>query len=103
MIAADLARFATQGLTAALLLSGHALIWQLALLQAFNGAATAFFNPASTGLLPMTVSAGRLQQANGLRALSISSANIIGPLLGGVLVVLPARAGLWRWTRGRLR
>ena len=88
IIAADLARFATQGLTAALLLSGHALIWQLALLQAFNGAATAFFNPASTGLLPMTVSAGRLQQANGLRALSISSANIIGPLLGGVLVSL---------------
>ena len=36
----------------------------------------------------MTVSAGRLQQANGLRALSISSANIIGPLLGGVLASL---------------
>lgn len=86
MIAADLTRFASQGATAALLISGHAHIWQLALLQAIAGAATAFFNPASTGLLPMTVSAERLQQANGLRALSMSSANIAGPLIAGLLV-----------------
>ena len=86
MIAADLARCASQGLTAALLLSGHAQIWQLAALQAVHGAASAFFNPASTGLVPMTVSSEHLQQANGLRALSMSGANIVGPMVGGLLV-----------------
>ena len=34
----------------------------------------------------MIVSAERLQQANGLRALSMSSANIAGPLIAGLLV-----------------
>src|ERR671924_757847 len=56
MVAADAVRFSSQGLTAGLLISGHARIWELALLQVVHGAATAFFNPASTGLVPMTVS-----------------------------------------------
>jgi predicted MFS family arabinose efflux permease len=86
MVTADLARFGSQGATAALLLSGRARVWEIALLQVVHGAATAFFNPASTGLIPMTVSAERLQQANGLRALSMSSATILGPALGGILV-----------------
>jgi predicted MFS family arabinose efflux permease len=86
MVTADVARFASQGLTAGLLLTGRARIWELALLQVVNGAATAFFNPASTGLIPMTVSPDRLQQANGLRALSMSGATIAGPALGGLLV-----------------
>jgi MFS family permease len=86
MVAADIARCSSQGLTAGLLISGHARIWELAALQVVHGAATAFFNPASTGLIPMTVSAARLQQANGLRALSMSGASIAGPALGGLLV-----------------
>jgi predicted MFS family arabinose efflux permease len=86
MVTADLARFGSQGLTAALLLSGRARVWEIALLQVVHGAATAFFNPASTGLIPMTISPERLQQANGLRALSMSSMSIVGPALGGVLV-----------------
>ena len=87
MLTADVVRFAGQGLLAALLVSGQAQIWQIAALQVVHGAATAFFNPASTGLLPMTVSDERLQQANGLRALSMSAANIAGPAIGGLLVV----------------
>jgi predicted MFS family arabinose efflux permease len=86
MVAADVARCSSQGLTAALLISGQARIWELAALQVVHGAATAFFNPASTGLIPMTVSPARLQQANGLRALSMSCASIAGPALGGLLV-----------------
>ena len=38
-----------------LLLTGHAQIWQLALLAALNGASSAFFFPASTGVIPQTV------------------------------------------------
>jgi MFS family permease len=48
--------------------------------------ATAFFNPASTGLTPLTVSKERLQQANALRGISMSSAGLVGLGLGGILV-----------------
>src|SRR3954447_25889993 len=46
MLTADVARMAIQATTAALLLSASATIWELAVLQAFAGTATAFFNPA---------------------------------------------------------
>src|SRR3954465_5501808 len=54
MLTADVVRLAVQAATAALLLSHTAQIWELIVLQAVAGAATAFFNPASTGLTPMT-------------------------------------------------
>jgi hypothetical protein len=86
MVGADLARLCTQGTTAALLITGHAQIWQLAVLQAFHGAATAFFNPAATGLTPQVVSAERLQDANGLRGLAMAGSGVAGPALAAVLV-----------------
>jgi MFS family permease len=86
MIAADLTRFGTQAATAALLLGGVAQVWELALLQAAAGAAGGFFMPASTALVPQTVSSGRLQQANALLSLSQSATNIFGPALSGLSV-----------------
>ena len=86
MLTADAVRLVTQGTIAALLISGHAQIWELALTQIFYGTATAFFNPASTGLIPMVVSASRLQQANALRGLAMATGNVAGPALAGVLV-----------------
>src|SRR6266568_2143803 len=50
MLTADVTRMGIQAATAALLLSHTARVWELIVLQAFAGAATAFFNPASTGL-----------------------------------------------------
>jgi MFS family permease len=86
MIVADLTRLGTQGATAALLISGHAQIWQIAVLQAVHGMASAFFNPAATGLTPQVVSAERLQDANGLRGLSMSASGIAGPAIAAALV-----------------
>ena len=86
MLTADVVRFGTQGATAALILTHHAQVWELAALQALAGTATAFFNPASTGLTPMTVSAERLQQANALRGLSMSVAGLVGLGIGGLIV-----------------
>lgn len=86
MISADVARLATQGLLAALLITGEAEIWTLALLSGLTGAATGFFNPASIGLLPAIVPPERLQQANGVRATAMSVGEIGGPVLAGVLV-----------------
>ena len=86
MLTADLVRLGSQGAVAVLLLTHSARIWQIAVLQAVAGSASAFFNPASTGLTPLTVSAERLQQANTLRGISMASAGIVGPAIGGALV-----------------
>ena len=88
MIAADLVRLGTQGFTAVLLFEGAAHVWELAALQGLAGAAAGFFNPASTALIPQTVSAGRLQQANALIALSRSATNVFGPGVSGAIVAL---------------
>src|SRR5205085_9005220 len=86
MLTSDAIRLVTQGVIAVLLISGHARIWEIVVAQVFYGTATAFFNPASTGLIPSVVSAGRLQQANALRAVAMASGNVAGPALAGILV-----------------
>jgi MFS family permease len=86
MITADLVRLASQGATATLLIAGAAEVWTLALFAGVTGAATGFFNPASTGLLPEVVPPDELQPANALRATAVSTGEIVGPLLAGVLV-----------------
>ncbi len=86
MLTADVVRFGTQGGVALLILTHSAHIWEIVVLQAISGTATAFFNPASTGLTPMTVSPERLQQANALRGLSMASTGIIGSVISGILV-----------------
>jgi MFS family permease len=86
MIGADLVRFGTQAATAALLFAHALQVWELAVLQATAGAAGGFFVPASTALLPRTISAGRLQQANALISLSQSATSIFGPALSGAIV-----------------
>src|SRR4051812_29075525 len=86
MIAADVVRLVSQGAIAALLIAGEAHVWQLAALSAVTGGATAFFNPASTGLMPAVGSPGRLQQANALRGLAMAGGQIAGPAFAGLLV-----------------
>lgn len=87
MLAADLVRTGSQALVAALLITGQAEIWHLVILFALFGAGDAFFSPASTGLIPETVRAERLQQANALMSLSRSVAFVVGPTISGLLVV----------------
>lgn len=86
MLASDLVRALAQGASAALLLSGTAHVWQLVVLQALYGAGEGFFSPAAQGLLPQTVTAANLQQANALLGLTDNGASILGPALAGVLV-----------------
>jgi MFS family permease len=86
MIWSNFVRFAIQALLAGLLVTRAAHLWQLVGLLALHGTATAFFKPAATGLLPETVPYDRLQQANALLSLSVSTGGIVGPALAGVLV-----------------
>ncbi len=86
MLASDLVRAVSQGTSAVLLLSGHARVWELAALQAAYGTAEAFFGPASTALVPQTVDATRLQEANALLGLSSGVSAVLGPAVAGVMV-----------------
>jgi MFS family permease len=88
MITADLARCLSQATTAGLLITGHAQIWELTLLQAVHGTGTATFNPAMTGLMPSLVSSDRLQQAVALRGLALSVGYIAGPAIAGIVVTV---------------
>lgn len=86
MVAADLTRLVSQFVIGALLISGDATVAELAVSQALLGAASGFFNPASSGLLPLLAGEG-LQQANALRGIAMAAGNIAGPAIAGVLVV----------------
>lgn len=86
MITSDLVRAGAQGASALLLVTGSAQVWQIVLLQAVYGAAEAFFLPAAQALLPETVAAPDLQEANALIAVSANIARIGGPALAGLLV-----------------
>jgi MFS family permease len=88
MVRADLVRMVAMGAIAALLIAGVAEIWQLALLYAVEGAATAFFNPASDAIVPAIVSGARLQEANALLNLSRSLGKFVGPAIAGILLAL---------------
>src|SRR5918996_1659532 len=70
MVACDLLRAAAQAIVATLLITGNAEVWHLIALAIVMGSASAFFTPASVGLMPEIVSAGRVQQANALVSLS---------------------------------
>ncbi len=76
----------TQGVAATLVITGRASIWQLAVIEALNGAATAFSFPAGAGLTPQTVPNSVLQQANALLRLVINGSVIGGAAIGGLLV-----------------
>jgi MFS family permease len=92
MVAADVLRAVVQVIIGLLLWTGEAQVWQLAIGVAVYGAASAFFQPASTGLIPQTVSAGRLQQANALMSISRNAGSILGPPISGLIVAFAGPA-----------
>ncbi len=88
MLVADFGRMATMGLMGVLLVTGHAQVWELAVLYATEGLGTAVFNPASNALVPIVVDKGELQSANALLTFSKSSGVVIGPLIVGLLLAI---------------
>ncbi len=86
MIGADAVRAAVQLVIAIAFLTGEIEVWQLVVSAALFGAAASFFNPASTGLLPQLVPAGRVQEANALVAVSQNAIHLFGPVVAGILI-----------------
>jgi MFS family permease len=86
LVTSNLVSGVSQAAAATLLLTGHARVWQLAVLAAANGTASAFFFPASTGVVPQTVPVDMLQRANATLRLALNATNITGAAIGGVIV-----------------
>jgi MFS family permease len=86
MVATDIVSGVAQSAIACLLLLDRAHVWQLIALQLVRGVATSFFFPASFSVVPHTVDAAQLQQANALMRLSQNTTNIFGAVVAGALV-----------------
>jgi predicted MFS family arabinose efflux permease len=87
LVGASLVQGAAQAATASFVLSGGATVAILAGLQTVYGAGQGFVIPAEVGLVPQTVSSERLQEANALRGLTRNLIFVVGPALGGAIVV----------------
>ena len=75
----------SQGIVAWLVLDGTATIMWLAVLGTINGAAAGIALPASSAMVPQTVPARNLREANAFIQLGIYGGTVIGASLGGVL------------------
>lgn len=78
---------ATQGLAAALVISGTAELWMLIVLEAINGLTMGVVFPAFAAIMPQLVPRGMLQQANVLQSMSRGALRVVGPSVAALLVV----------------
>jgi MFS family permease len=87
LVGASLVQGVAQAAMAAAVLSSHASLAVFVVLGVLWGLGDGLVVPAEAGLVPQTVSPARLQQANALQGLSRSGVRVLGPAIGGVLVV----------------
>jgi MFS family permease len=85
LVGANVLQALAQAAAAILILTGHARVWQLAVLAAAGGIGVGIGYPAGAGLLPQTVPADQRPQANALDRTGRSAASIGGSALGGLL------------------
>jgi MFS family permease len=86
MIAGDGASFVVRLVMGLLLVTHHAQIWELIVLQGFGGASVAFYNPAFYGIVREIVPTDQLQEANGYLAIARFASFPLGAAIGGTIV-----------------
>lgn len=72
--------------------SGPVALWHLAALALVMGVSAAFFGPASESIVPSLVEEDELAQANAVRGVFEQTSLIVGPVIGGALIMV---AGTW--------
>jgi MFS family permease len=77
----------TQLAIAGLVITGSAQIWHLVALSAVNGVVASISFPALASVMPQLVPREQLQPANVLMSMQRGIVAVLGPTLGGVLVV----------------
>ncbi|WP_313627393.1 MFS transporter [Kosakonia sp.] len=85
LVLSSLVAACSQGVVAWLVLDGSATVLLLAILGTINGAAAGIALPASSALVPQTVPAHNLREANAFIQLGIYSGTVVGASLGGIL------------------
>ncbi|MFF2650266.1 MFS transporter [Streptomyces sp. NPDC058045] len=93
MIGADLVRLASQSVCAVLFFTGHVVLWQICVIGAVNGAASAVFQPGVASTVPRL--AADVQGANGAIRIAESAAQLAGPALAGLLVAFASAGGVF--------
>ncbi|MFJ7270294.1 MFS transporter [Streptomyces sp. NPDC099050] len=86
MVGADLVRVLTQGVLAAAFFAGTPPFWLLVSMAAVAGAAVAMFQPGVNGMVPLV--AREPQRANATLKVADALAQLLGPALAGLLIVL---------------
>jgi predicted MFS family arabinose efflux permease len=86
MIGSDTASFGVRTAMGVLLVTGHAHVWQLIVLQALGGASVAFYSPASYGIVREIVPPEGIQKANSYLAIARYAAFPLGAAAGGTIV-----------------
>jgi MFS family permease len=87
MVGCDIVRMVVEAFTAVMLFTHHMTVPLFVATGAVFGLASAFFGPASDGLVPQTTSEQYLQPANALLGVSRNVLNVFGPTVSGVIVV----------------
>jgi MFS family permease len=87
LVVAHLGAALGQGVLAVLLITGNYHLVAVMVLAALNGLSISFTSPALRGILPQLVAKSALQRANSAQATARNITRIIGPAVGGVLVV----------------
>lgn len=87
LLGSDAVRFAAESALAAVLIAGRPALAVVVVLVFVQGAGSAVFMPASTGIVPELVADDHLQAANSLMQTASSAATVVGPALAGVIVV----------------
>jgi MFS family permease len=89
LLAANLVEAVAIGLIGVLSVTGALQLWMLLVLVAIYGAAEAFFAPAFDAIVPTLIPAEQFTAASALdQFVRPLSAQLLGPALGGVLLVL---------------
>ncbi len=87
MLGTDVARAALHSLLALLIFTDAVEIWHLVVIEALFGIAMAFSIPAYNGLVPRTVPADELQDAQALSGFTFNLAELTGPAIATALVL----------------
>ncbi|MBF4578181.1 MFS transporter [Frigoribacterium sp. VKM Ac-2530] len=88
LVGTSLAAASTQGVIAALVITGAATIPSLLVMSVLNGAVAAVSLPAAAALVPETVPTELLRPANALLRLGLNAGSVVGASAGAGIVAL---------------
>jgi MFS family permease len=93
MVRSDLVRGFSQAALAGMLFTGHFHLWLLVPAQIVYGAGEAFSLPAARSVVPQTVPVHCLRAANAILETGFSASRVIGPAIGGLIVIVTGASG----------